>query len=287
MTVLVSGATGTTGTEVLRQLRAAGAPVRALTRHEAAAQRLLKAGIDVVVADLTDPDSLPAALDGIKAVYLATSASPELPQLESNLATCAAQAGVGHLVKLSVIGASANSTITFSRLHDAAEQAIRRSGMPWTMVRPNGFMQNTLAWSAQVADGAIRGPVIDARWSIVDVRDVAAVAFAALLDPEAHAGETYTVTGPEATSPREQVEILAEVLGRPLLAQEVSIDQAKQGMLAGGWRAWSAERMGELFGFYADGLGETISPDVQRVTGARARDYRTFATDHAESFGAA
>jgi uncharacterized protein YbjT (DUF2867 family) len=129
--------------------------------------------------------------------------------------------------------------------------------------------------------------VIDSRWSIVDVRDVAAVAVAALLDPEAHAGETYTVTGPEATSPREQVEILAEVLGRPLHAQEVSIDEAKQGMLAGGWPAWSAERMGELFGFYADGLGETISPDVQRVTGARARDYRTFATDHAESFGAA
>lgn len=280
MTVLVAGATGNTGSEVLRQLRAAATPVRVLTRHHAAAQRLRDDGIDAVIADLSVPGSLPAALDGIDAVYVATSASPELPQLEADLATAAGQPGVEHLVKLSVIGCASDSPIAFGRLHHAAEEAVKSSGVPWTMVRPNGFMQNTLAWKAQFSGGTIRGPVIDARWSIVDVRDIAAVAVAALLDPERHAGESYTATGPEASSPREQIEILAGLLGRPLAIREVSIEQAKQGMLSSGWPEWGVERMGELFGFYAAGLGETVSRHVERVTGKHARDYRTFAADH-------
>ncbi len=93
-------------------------------------------------------------------------------------------------------------------------------------MRPNGFMQNTLAWAAQFPGGVVRAPVIDAHWSIVDVRDIAAIAVAALRDAASDRDETYTVTGPKASSPREQIALLAEILGRPLSAQEVTIDQA-------------------------------------------------------------
>ncbi len=285
MTVPVSGATGNTGSEVLRQLRVAGVAVRAMTRSAESAQRLRDQDLEAVVADLADPASLPRALDGVDAVYVANPASPQLPEHEGNLALAALNAGVGHLVKLSVIGCSADSPITFGRMHHEAEQAIRASGVRWTMVRPNGFMQNTLAWAGQIAGGTVYGPVMDARWSIVDMRDIAAVAVAALKDPDSHAGEAYTATGPEVSSPREQAAILAELLGRDIAVQEVPIEQAMESMIAGGWPEWAVDRMGELFELYADGLAQQISPDIASVTGSPARSYRQFASDHLEAFG--
>jgi (4-alkanoyl-5-oxo-2,5-dihydrofuran-3-yl)methyl phosphate reductase len=287
MTVLVCGATGTTGGEVLRQLRDRGVQLRAMTRSEKAAERFREEGIKAVVADLAEPSTLTKALGQAAAVYVANSASPELPQHEHNLARAAAESGVRHLVKLSVIGAGGDSPLTFARVHHQAEDAVRAAGIGWTMVRPNGFMQNTLTWSAQIQSGVIRGPVMDARWSIVDVRDVAAVAVTALLDPQSHASQTYTVTGPEASSPRQKITTIAELLGRPLKAEEVTVEQAQASMPAQGWPTWSVEWMGELFRHYADGLAETVSPDVELVTERGARDFRAFATDHLERLLAA
>ncbi len=286
MIVLVSGATGNTGAEVMRQLEQAGVTVRAMTRSPKAADRLRGEGREAIVADLHDPGSLSAAVAGVDAVYVANPASPHLAVHEGNLAQASQAAGVGLLVKLSVIGCSADSPITFGRLHFAAEQAIKASGVRWTMVRPNGFMQNTLAWADQIASGTVYGPVMDARWSIVDVRDIAALAVEALRDPDAHAGEAYSATGPEASSPREQVAVLAEVLGRPIEAQEVSTAQAQESMLDSGWPGWSVLRMAELFGLYADGLAQGTSPDIEQVTGRRPRDFRQFAVDHRHGFAA-
>ncbi len=277
MRVLVSGATGTTGGEVLRQLRAAGVEVRAMSRSQQAAARFQADGIEAAVADLAAPDTLAPALQDVDAVYVANPASAQLAEHEGSLARAAATAGVRHLVKLSVIGASPDSPITFGRMHHGSEQAIASSGISATMVRPNGFMQNTLAWAAQIPGGVIRGPVMDARWSIVDVRDVAAVAVAALQDAAAHGGRAYAVTGLNASSPREQVAILSEVLNLPLRAEEVTIEQAQQTMLACGWPQWSVERMGELFRLYAEGLATETSGDVEQVTGRPPHGYRQFA----------
>ena len=284
MTVLISGATGTTGSEVLRRLQSVGVPVRAMTRSEESAERLRAAGAEAVVADLADSSSLAAAVQGIDAVYVANPSAPGIAEHEGNLARAAVAAGVGHLVKLSVIEAADDSPLEFGRLHAEAERAVLDSGIAWTMVRPNGFMQNTLAWAAQIPGGTIYGPVMDARWAIVDVRDIGAVAAAALTDPAAHAGRSYTVTGPEASSPREQVAILSELLGRDIAAQEVSVEQAQQPMLGAGRPAWTVERLGELWRLYADGLAEGVSPDVERVTGSAPRSYREFAADHLAAF---
>ena len=255
-----------------------------MSRSDQAAARLRADGIEAVVADLAAPATLRPALEDVDAVYVANPASPQLADHEGNLAQAAVAAGVRHLVKLSVIGAAPDSPITFGRMHHASEQAIAASGIPATMVRPNGFMQNTLAWAAQIPGGVIRGPVMDACWSIVDVRDIAAVAVAALRDPDARSGATYTVTGPEASSPREQVAVLAEQLDRPLRAKEVTIQQAQQAMLSAGWPEWGVERMGELFHLYADGLAMEISHDVEVVTGRPPRHYRQFVSDHRPAF---
>ncbi len=284
MTVLISGATGTTGGAVLDGLRAAGTPVRAMTRSETSAARFRADGVEAVVADLAAPESLAAAVAGADAVYVANPASPAIAEHEGNLARAAAAAGVGMLIKLSVVGASAQAPLGFGRLHHGAEQAIRASGVPCTMLRPNGFMQNTLAWAAQIPGGTVAGPVMDARWAIVDVRDIAAVAVAALRAPDDHAGETYTLTGPEPSSPREQVALIGELLGRELAVEDVPIGQAQQAMRDRGLPEAVVEQLGELWHLYADGGAQAISPDVERVTGRPARTYREFAEDHRSTF---
>jgi (4-alkanoyl-5-oxo-2,5-dihydrofuran-3-yl)methyl phosphate reductase len=278
--ILVCGATGTTGGAVLRQLRGDQQPVRAMTRSAQSAERLRGGGVEAVVADLADPDSLGAALEGADAVYVASPATDQVAEHEGNLARAAAAAGVGHVVKLSVIGAAVDAPLTFGRLHGRAEAAVQASGVPFTMLRPNGFMQNTLAWAAQIPSGTIRGPVMNARWAILDVRDIAAVAARVLESPAEHAGQVYTLTGPEASSPHEQVEILAEVLERPLESVEVPVQEAQEQMRSAGVPAQTADWLGELWRMYAEGHAEAVSPDVERVTGRTPYTYHQFAEDH-------
>jgi uncharacterized protein YbjT (DUF2867 family) len=278
--ILVCGATGTTGGAVLRALRGDERPLRAMTRSEESAARLRAQGIDAAVADLGDPGSLGPALEGVEAVYVANPVAAALAEHEGNLAAAAATAGVGHLVKLSVIGAAEDAPITFGRLHGAAEDAVRAAGVPTTMLRPNGFMQNTLAWAGQIPSGTIRGPVMGARWSMVDVRDIAAVAARVLEDPSEHAGREYVLTGPEPSSPHEQVEILAELLELPLETAEVPIEAAQEAMRGAGVPEQTLEWLGELWRLYAGGMAEAVSPDIEQVTGRPPYSFRQFAEDH-------
>ena len=189
-------------------------------------------------------------------------------------------------MKLSVLGAAPDASMRFSRAHHAAEEAIAGSGLGWTFLRPNGFMQNTLRWAAQIPGGTIAEPVPDARWSIVDARDVAAVAVAALTDPAIHAGRAYTLTGPEASSPREQAAVVGDLLARPIAVEDVGIDAAVAWLRGSGAPEWTAEGLGELFRFYADGHGEAVSGDVEAVTGRPPGGFRRFAEEHRQAFGA-
>lgn len=280
MTVLVCGATGTTGGAVLRQLRGDRVPVRALTRNPESAAALRSTGVEAVVGDLGDPASLGPALKGVDAVYVASPAGPDIGAHEGNLARAAVQAGVGHLVKLSVIGAASDAPLTFGRVHHDAEQAIVESNIPSTMLRPTGFMQNTLAWAAQIPSGRIAGPVMHARWSILDVRDIAAVAGRVLESPAEHSGQAYILTGPQAVSPHEQVEILSDLLERPLQTIDLPIEAAQEQLRTMGLPAATVDGLGELWRCYADGLSEAVSPDVERVTGRPPYTYRQFAEDH-------
>lgn len=284
--ILVTGATGTTGGAVLAALLDQGAHVRAVTRSPGKARELERAsGVEAVVADLDDATALPFVLDGVRAVYVVNAGGPEIADREGAVAEAAVAAGVPHLVKLSAIGAGPDAPMEFGRIHGAAEAAVVASGIATTMIRPNGFMQNTLAWAAQIPSGTVYAPVADARWSIVDARDIGAVAAAALLVPDTHAGNTYTLTGPAPMSSREELAIVAEVTGREVTMQEVSVAQAIETVTPFTGEA-TAKRLGELWEFYATGGAEGLSGDVETVTGRPPRDFRTFAADHAAAFSA-
>lgn len=160
-------------------------------------------GVEGVSASFDDPESLARAFAGVSAAYVVSASSPDMAATEGSCARASA-AAEAHLVKLSVIGASKDAPLRFAVHHAESEAAIEGAGGSWTFVQPNGFLQNDLAWAAQIPSGTVAGPVVDAPWSIVDVDDVddvddvAAVAVAALTGPEGFAGQRLLVTGPEA-----------------------------------------------------------------------------------------
>src|SRR5919202_2519379 len=195
--LLVTEATGTTGSEVLRALKDREVPARALVRDETQAHNLRAHGFEPVTGDLGDPRTLKPALEGVERAYLVSPAGPMQSELEQTFLETAKEAGVKHIVKLSMIGASPEAPLRFARTHGKVEQALRESGLAWTLLRPTGFMQNTLSWGARVLDGTFYSPVPDAAFSIVDARDVAEVAAVALTE-DGHEGNAYGLSGPEA-----------------------------------------------------------------------------------------
>jgi uncharacterized protein YbjT (DUF2867 family) len=199
--ILVTGATGNTGSTLLQELERRGAAVRAMVRSSNDAVRLPKTSATVVVGNLDDARSLEAALDGVTRAYLVTPSSPDAEAQQVRFAELAAAAGVGRLVKLSQFTADVASPVRFLRYHAAVERRIQGLGIGFTFLRPNLYFQGLLAFQPLIAaEGHFVAPIGDARVSAVDVRDIAAVAASALTE-EGHEGKTYT-QWPSSTYPR-------------------------------------------------------------------------------------
>jgi uncharacterized protein YbjT (DUF2867 family) len=274
--ILVTGATGNVGDELVRALVAAGEPVRALIRGGAGRARLPE-GADGVLGDLNRPETIAPALDGVSALYL-LSGYDGLPEL----LTAARAAGVQRAVlqsSSSVPGGDMTNAV--ARYHILSEQAVRESGLAWTFLQPNSFMSNTLQWVDQLRQGdTIRAPFAGVRVATIDPFDIAAVA-AAALTTDAHAGRSYRLSGPESHLPAERVAVLARVLGRDLRFEAQSNDEARAEMSA----AMPAEYVDAFFSFFVDGtLDESeVLPTVEQVTGRPPRTFEQWARAHADA----
>jgi uncharacterized protein YbjT (DUF2867 family) len=283
--LLVTGATGTTGSEVLRGLRERDLAVRALIHDETKADAVRELGAEPVLGEMGDPKTLEPALEDVERAYLVSALSPMQAEYEQVFVETAKTAGVKHVVKLSLIGASVQSPLRFGKTHAVVEQALRESGMEWTFLRPNGFMQNNLAWPTHVQDGTFYSPVPDAAFSIVDARDVAEVAIAALTG-DGHAGKAYALTGPEAVSYRDQAVRLFAAAGREIAVEEVEAEAVKQALVQAGVPPWNAEGLAEVWELYAGGGATLVASGVDDVLGRPPRDLDAFARDHADVFKA-
>lgn len=215
--IVVTGATGNTGSLVIEALCERGLPVVAMARSEANRRRLRERGIDVVHGDFDDPPSLVAALEGAEKAYLVCTPDEHLVRRETAFVRAAERAGVKHLVKCSAYAAAIDGETRNLRSHGEIERALMESKLAWTIVRPHGFMQTfTLAaWDLIRNAGVLAFPGGDGAVPLVDVRDVAAVVVHVLTTP-GHECKAYDVTGPEALTFARQAEILGEVLGRPV-----------------------------------------------------------------------
>jgi uncharacterized protein YbjT (DUF2867 family) len=276
MRVLVTGSTGNIGAELITILADAGHQVGAVTRDPARAD--FPSGVDTIVADLAEPASFRPAWDGVAGLFLLPgySGTPDL------LAD-ARRAGVGAVVLLS--GSSAGddtSTNAVTKYMTEAENAVRAAGLPFTILRPAGFMSNTLQWVPRLAQGnVVEGPFADVPIAVIDPYDIARVAAAALSD-ERHAGRTYRLSGPDALLPADRIRILGEVLGRPLRFEPQSDDAAYAELS----RQMPVEYVDAFFDFYVHGSldDSVVYPTVAEVTGRPPRDFRQWATAHADAF---
>ncbi|WP_040808305.1 NAD(P)H-binding protein [Nocardia concava] len=271
--ILVTGATGNVGAELVAALADGAEPVRALVRDPTRAT--LPAGVEAVAGDLGAPESLASALDGVRALFLL----PGYP----GIAQAAAKAGVEHIVQLSGVSAATGDTgNAVTRYMMASEQEVTESGAAWTILRPCAFDSNALRWLPQLNAGdSVRVPFPTVRTANLDAFDLAAVAARAFADP-ALRGEVLWPTGPESLLPAEQIAILGEVLGRDLECVGLSDEEARADML----KNTPVEYVNAFFDFYVDGaIDESIvRPTVQEVTGRAPRTFRQWATIHADAF---
>jgi uncharacterized protein YbjT (DUF2867 family) len=270
--ILVIGGGSRTGRELIRLLRQDGVPVRALARTADPGTD----GVETAHGDLARPATLDAAMDGVSKVFLLGPAHHDEAAWYRNAVDAASRAGISHLVASSILGADTASPARFVRHHGLADEHLRESGVPWTILRPNMYMHNvTSLWPPTIGpDGNYYAPAGDARISTVDARDVAAVA-ARVLTGDSYAGQAYDLTGPQALSTGECCDLLAARLGRPVRYVPVDDETARGAMLGAGLQPWMADGLIELYQDYRrsgqDGYAAQVHDGVQAVTGRPPR----------------
>ncbi|WP_425412602.1 SDR family oxidoreductase [Micromonospora halophytica] len=272
--VLVTGATGNVGRQVVSGLREMGVPVRALTRNPDMAG--LPDDVTVVRGDLDDPQSVSAALTDVTAVFLLwPSFSPEgaVPLVEQIAAHAC------RIVYLSALQAADGPETGWG----AVERLIEESGVAWTFLRCGGFAANTLGWAERIREeGVVRAPFANAARSLIHEKDIAEVAVRALTG-DGHAGETYSLTGPEVVTQADQARLIGEVIGRPVRFEEQPLPEARAEMLPIFGDAALVDAALAYWGSLVT-EPEPVTTTVAQVTGRPARTFREWAEDHAADF---
>ena len=285
--ILITGGTGTAGREISKALERMGVRYRSLVRNRGKASVGASPMVDLVEADLSRPETLEAALDGVEKALLLTASSPEAAQQERNFIRAAKRAGVRYVVKFSAYGASLQAPHFFGRQHGEGERELEDSGLPFTMLRPNGFFQNVLGNAGSIqARSALHAPAGDMKFSAVDVRDVAAVAAHVLTEP-GHQWQRYTITGPEALSHAEIADRFSRVLGRTIRFVDVPEDAAREWMLAAGIPAWTVDKVLDLYRYYRSGAAAEVTDNVECVGRKAPIAFQQFVRDHTAVFSGA
>ncbi len=284
--ILVTGGTGSIGSEVLSRLAGlsqAGAATRALIRNPQKAQKL--SGVTWLAGDLAKPETLPTAFEGAKTLFLLTSNGEDMVALQHNAIAAARATGVTHVVKLSAFGASAHSNSPIGRWHYQVEKELQDSGLAWTILRPHHFMQNLFAQAENIIkDGVVYSPSGDGKIPFIDTRDIAAVAVVTLTQP-GHLGKKYVITGSEAISYRQAKEILGAAIGKRLSYVDESPDEARARLMRNGVPPVIVDSLLAIAAYQrAGGPTETITSTVADLTGRPPYTFAEFAHDYAAVF---
>jgi len=280
--VLVTGATGNTGSGLVPALRSAGVEVRAFVRDEAKAQPLKEVGAEIVVGDLDQPETIGPAVEGVDKIYLLTWNGPTQAQQAENVLKAAQRAGTPHIVRHSMWGSEKSRII---KQGDQVEAAVKSSGLPWTLLKPTFFMQNTMMAAQTIAsDGMIYWDVGDGKIGMIDVRDIVDVAVAVLTGSD-HEGKSYILTGRQAISFREVADTFSKVLDKEVRYVNVPHEAAFESMVSMGVPEWIASGYGELMEGFSQGFASRTTANVETLTGHPARSFEQFARDFAQVFG--
>ena len=281
--ICITGAGGTVGKEVVKQLELAKVPFRVAYFSKEKMEAALAKGMDAVTIDYNRPDTLREAFQGCEKLFLLGPNALNQTQLELNAVEAAKAVGIKYIVKQSVMGSEAKD-FSLALVHRPVEKAIEASGIEWTFLRPNSFMQNVVTFMAETikAESAFYSASDQGKIAHVDVRDIAAVAVKALTESEPiHFGQAYTLTGSEALTYDDLSDELSKVLGRSISHISLSPEDLKHAMLAEGMPEAIAERMLDLERYYREDKASRITNDIKQVTGQAPIRFAQYISDYA------
>lgn len=283
--ILVTGATGTVGREVVRQLAAIGVRIRAAIHTPSKAGQVQNPGVEIVALDYDRPQTYAPALTGVEKLFFVGFAGPHFAEISGNLARAAREAGVRHLVKLSAYGADFAPEFFIAKSHRDSEEAIEATGIAYTHLQPNVFMQNLVNYYGHSIREEDKFSLAqgDARVSFIDVRDVGAAAVA-VLTQTGHEGQAYTLTGLEALSYEQAAAILSQAVGREITYAALSEEESRQQMQAMGRPDFLIEVGLNMDAFGRAGGFSRITSDFETVTGQKPISFEQFARDYAPVF---
>ena len=271
--ILVTGATGTVGSEVVKQLASLGQNVKASVHTQSKANKFKdQNGIDTVSIDFYKPETIADAFRHVDRVFLLTPPSPDMTNLYSTLITEAKKNDIKYIVKLSVIGADIEPGITIGRLHRQEEKIIEESRIPYTFLRSGAFMQNFVNFFGQTIreQNAIYLPVGEGKVSFVDVRDIAAAAAALVINNHAQdENKAYDITGQEALSYAQAAEVLSKELGRKISYIDIPEESARKGMKENGMSDWLVDGLLEIYAIIRAGHAAQTTTSIEEITGRK------------------
>jgi uncharacterized protein YbjT (DUF2867 family) len=288
-TILVTGATGTIGTEVVNQL----SNVKSDLKIKAAVHSVENAKkiqnfqrVEPVQIDYDTQKGLQEAFKNVDKLFLLTHPSFKTVEHESTLVNEAKKSGIKHIVKQSIMRADLDADVEAMRLHKQAEKLIEDSEIPYTFLRPNEFMQGFINFQGTTikSNNAFYIPAEDAKVSFVDARDIAAVAVKALMNGDNHYNKTYVITGPEALSYHRAAEILSNATGKKIDYVNISEEETREALKEIGMDDWLINTILDLYTLYRKGYASEVSSAVEKVTGRKATTFVEFAEDHADAF---
>ncbi|MGE5378890.1 MAG: SDR family oxidoreductase [Bacteroidota bacterium] len=280
--ILITGATGNIGRELTPLLFEAGHPLRVLVRDEKKAAHL-DPSIERRVGDLNDPGTLARAMRDVDKIFLVTYETRQ----DINVIEAAKQAGIRQIVKLSTLEATGHK-IQVGKWHYEREELIRAAGLDWTFLRPGMFMSNAIEWWAESIKG--QGSVFfpggrKGRVAPVDPRDIASAAACVLTQP-GHTGKAYELTGPQLFTIGEMVQVISNMLGRPIQYVDIPPIAARLFMLKTGMDKTLVNALMEMLASLRKNEGAVVTDTVQQVTGRQPGTFEDWCNRHIESFQA-
>ena len=279
--ILITGASGNVGREVVKQALAVGLRIRATFQSPDIAAKA-PAGLEGVIMDYAKPETIRATLQGVEKIFLVGPPIRDLPAMEANFVKEVRAAGRKHIVKLSALGGRES---IFPSGHRDSEENIEASGLPYTFLRPNGFMQNLVNYNAGTirSENTFYGCQGNGAVSVIDIRDIASVAVI-ILAATGHEGKSYVLTGGEALTNDQVGEKISRVAGRKISYVDLPPAEFKKAILSNGMPEWSAKALLDLQRLYREGKASMVTDDVERLTGRKPISFDQFARDYAFAF---
>jgi uncharacterized protein YbjT (DUF2867 family) len=281
--ILITGASGNVGKAVLHEVAKSGAKHRAMYRSAAEATKA-PPGTETVVADFAKKETLSAALRNVNAVYLVCSPVPDLVQLESNMIDACVAGGVKHVVLNSAMGAG-DYDKSFPSWHRKVEDKLKATRLSYTILRPNSFHQNVIAFFAPTirTEAVFYSSMQNARNSFIDVRDIAAIAAKALAAGD-HSGKIYELNGPEAINYTELAAKISKVAGREVKYVDIPMDAQRKAMQEQNMPEWLITALLELQQYYLNGKGGETDRLAQKLLGRAPITMEQFLAENADEF---